>query len=318
MFHLCLMPTGTVIRSTGSHYLVRDAEGVVHDLVARGNLRIKGFNSTNPIAVGDHVVFQPGEGETGGSVLEVRDRKNYLVRRSVNLSHQKSVIAANLDQALLMVTLARPRTSTGFIDRFLVSAEAYEVPCVILFNKVDAYDVSESALLEELERIYQAVGYRSIRTSAHEGIGVAEVKEVLSGKVSLLAGHSGVGKSTLINVIQPGLELPTSEVSLSTTKGQHTTTFAEMFDLDLGGSIIDTPGVKGFGLVDMDAATISDQFPEFFRLKAGCRFASCLHLQEPGCAVHAAVERGDVAASRYASYVDMVNGVEEEGPYRRD
>ena len=312
------MPAGTVTRSTGSHYLVRDDGGVVHECVARGNLRIQGFMSTNPIAVGDHVEFTPGDGEQVGSVLEVKDRRNYLVRRSVNLSHQKSVIAANMDQALLMVTLARPRTSTGFIDRFLVSAEAYEIPCIILFNKLDAYAAAELASLQELERVYGSVGYRTIRTSAHTGTGVDDVRTLLAGKVSLLAGHSGVGKSTLINTIQPGFDLPTSVVSESTTKGQHTTTHASMFDLALGGSIIDTPGIKGFGLVDMDAATISDQFPEFFKLKGACKFASCLHLQEPGCAVRAAVQEGAVAGSRYASYQDMVSGVEEDGPYRRD
>jgi ribosome biogenesis GTPase len=283
------MPRGVVIRSTGSHYRVRSEDGVRHDCVARGNLRIQGFRSTNPIAVGDHVVFEPGDGEKSGTVTEVLDRRNYLVRRSVNLSHQKSVIAANLDQALLMVTLASPRTSTGFIDRFLVTAEAYEVPCVLLFNKVDAYGNDDLHVLDEIEYVYRHAGYRTLRTSGITGLGVSEVKALLTGKVSLLAGHSGVGKSTLIN-----------ELSMP------------------GTFIIDTPGVKGFGLVEMDAATIADQFPEFFRLKGGCRFSSCTHLHEPGCAVRAALQRGEVAASRYHSYADMVNGVEDEGSYRRE
>ena len=345
------MPTGTVLRSTGSHYVVRDADGRLHDLVARGQLRIQGFQSTNPVAVGDRVDFTPGEDGKNGTLTHVHDRRNYLVRRAVNLSHQKSVIAANLDQALLMVTLARPRTSTGFIDRFLVTAEAYEVPTVILFNKVDAYDADEQAALEELEGIYQGAGYRTLRTSAQTGLGVREVKELLHAKVSLLSGHSGVGKSTLINTIQPGLDLRTGAVSETTTKGQHTTTFAEMFELhsvdrsslsvvraniDTPSDneqrttsnepqttnnaprtfIIDTPGIKGFGLVGFDAATIADQFPEFLRLKPQCRFASCTHLHEPGCAVLAALEKDEGAGSRYRSYVDMVNGVEEERPYR--
>ena len=314
------MSKGVVFRSTGSHYVVRAADGTLHDCVAKGNLRIKGFISTNPIAVGDHVVYEIGEGDHTGSVLEVLDRRNYIVRRSVNLSHHMSIIAANLDQAVLMVTLARPRTSTGFMDRFLVTAEAYEVPSIILFNKVDAYDADELAQLTELERIYRTIGYRTVRTSAATGVGVEEVKEILRGKVSLLSGHSGVGKSTLINRIEPDLDLRTGEVSENTTKGQHTTTFAEMFALTVAPDtfIIDTPGIKGFGLVDMDADTIADQFPEFFRLKGGCRFSSCTHLHEPGCAVVKALEKGEVAPSRYHSYADMVNGVDEEKSYRTD
>ena len=314
------MPQGVIFRSTGSHYVVRAADGTLHRCVAKGNLRIKGFSSTNPIAVGDHVMYDQADGDRTGSVLEVLDRRNYIVRRSVNLSHHKSIIAANLDQAVLMVTLARPRTSTGFIDRFLVTAEAYEVPTVILFNKVDAYDADELVQLAEPEGIYRAIGYRTVRTSAITGIGVEEVKEILSGKVSLLSGHSGVGKSTLINAIEPGLDLRTGEVSENTTKGQHTTTFAEMFALKTHPDtfIIDTPGIKGFGLVDMDAGTIADQFPEFFRLKGGCRFSSCTHLHEPGCAVVKALESGDLAPSRYHSYADMVNGVDDEKSYRTD
>lgn len=314
------MPQGVVFRSTGSHYVVHAADGTLHDCVARGNLRIKGYSSTNPIAVGDHVVFEAGGEDGPGSVLEVLDRRNYLVRRSVNLSHHKSIIAANLDQAVLMVTLARPRTSTGFIDRFLVTAEAYEVPSVILFNKVDDYDADELSQLAELERIYRAIGYRTERTSAITGSGVEEVKDLLDGKISLLSGHSGVGKSTLLNAIEPGLDLRTGEVSETTTKGQHTTTFAEMFALARlpGSFVIDTPGIKGFGLVDMDADTIADQFPEFFRLKGGCRFSSCTHLHEPGCAVMKALEAGEVAPSRYHSYADMVNGVDDEKNYRTD
>lgn len=312
---------GTVVRSTGSLYLVRDGQGARHECVARGQLRIHGFKSTNPIAVGDRVLFDPAQGEKRAMITEVLDRRNYLVRRAVNLSHQKSVIAANIDQALLMVTPVRPRTSTGFIDRFLVTAEAYEVPCVILFNKVDGCDDAERALLEELERTYRGAGYRAVRTSAIDGTGVAQVVDLLRGKVSLLAGHSGVGKSTLINRIEPGLMLRTGEVSERTTKGTHTTTFAEMHELGIPGGpertfIIDTPGIKGFGLVEMDPATIGDQFPEMFKRKSACRFASCLHVREPGCAVIAAVEQGEIAASRYASYVDMVSGVAEDGPYR--
>ena len=311
------------MRSTGSHYLVRGEDGSLHDCVAKGRMRIKGWKSTNPVAVGDRVEYMPQVGsDDPGSITDLHDRRNYLVRKSVNLSHHKHVIAANLDQAMLMATMARPRTSFGFMDRFLVTAEAYEVPVVIVFNKVDDLSTDEQALLEEYEDIYHAAGYRTLRTSTMQRQGLEEVKELLQGKVTLLAGHSGVGKSTLINAIQPDLDLHTAVISAASEKGQHTTTFAEMFPLDLPGEgdtyIIDTPGVKGFGLVDMEADEIVDQFPELFRLKSACRFSDCQHLEEPGCAVRKAVEEGTLAPSRYMSYLDMVNGVEEDGPYRTD
>ena len=316
------MPTGLVMRSTGSRYLVRGADGTRHTCVAKGNLRIKGWKSTNPVAVGDRVDFTPAAETIGnelvGAITELHDRTNYIVRRSVNLSHHKHVIAANLDQALLLVTLARPRTSYGFIDRFLVTAEAYRVPVIIAFNKVDSYTEEELDLLAEYEDAYHLAGYRTIITSALKGTGIEEVKAALAGKVTLVAGHSGVGKSTLINAIDPGLELPTFEVSEASEKGQHTTTYAEMFELDAASFIIDTPGIKGFGLVDMEANEIVDQFPEMFLRKNDCRFNDCKHLNEPGCAVKAAVEEGTIAESRYASYVDMLNGAEEESPYRID
>jgi ribosome biogenesis GTPase len=255
------------------------------------------------------------------------------VRRSVNLSHHKHVIAANVDQALIVVTVARPRTSYGFIDRFLVTAEAYQIPKIlIVFNKVDALDDKGFDLLAEYEDVYRSIGYTTIITSALKGTGVDEVKASLRGKVTLIAGHSGVGKSTLVNAIEPDLDLPTEEISESSEKGQHTTTYAEMFELLTMGTdneqrtpnnepptfLIDTPGIKGFGLVDMEAHEIVDQFPEMFRLKSKCRFNDCSHQQEPGCAVRTAVENGDIAESRYLSYIDMVNGVEDVGPYRLD
>jgi ribosome biogenesis GTPase len=257
-----------------------------------------------------------------------------LVRRSVNLSHHKHVIASNMDQCLVLVTLARPRTSFGFIDRVLVTAEAYRIPPIIIFNKVDDYDDDELGLLAEYEDVYQGAGYRTLITSALKNVGMDEVKELLKGKVSLLVGHSGVGKSTLVNAIDPALDLHTLEISASTDKGQHTTTAAEMFELQLspavlsrepvsresGSSlptfIIDTPGVKGFGLVDMTQEEIVDQFPEFFALKGECRFGDCKHMKEPGCAVLEAVESGEIAGSRYNSYIDMVEGVDEATSYR--
>lgn len=319
------MAEGVVLRSTGSRYWVRDAAGKVHSCVAKGNLRIKGYTTTNPLAVGDRVDFEPeqeGDGaEAVGSVLRLHDRRNYIVRRSVNLSHHKHVIAANLDQAVIMVTLARPRTSYGFIDRFLVTAEAYDIPAIVVFNKVDSYDDEELELLAEYEEVYQAAGYRTMIVSALEGHGIEEVRQLLTHKVTLVAGHSGVGKSTLINLLVPDLDLHTYEVSEHTGKGQHTTTFAAMFEVANDQPptfIIDTPGVKGFGLVDMDQSEIVDQFPELFRLRGACRFNDCTHQQEPGCAVLKAVEAGELAVSRYTSYLDMVAGVEDDSPYRID
>ncbi len=333
------------MRSTGSRYLVRGEDGTFHVCVAKGNLRIKGWKSTNPLAVGDRVEFEPAAEMVGtevvGTISGLRERTNYLVRRSVNLSHHKHVIAANLDQLLLMATVARPRTSYGFIDRMLVTAEAYRVPAILIFNKVDDCTEADLDRLAEYQDTYETAGYRTVITSAVKGIGIDEMRSIIAGKVSLVAGHSGVGKSTLINVIQPDLELPTFEVSEASQKGQHTTTYAEMFELSSPAShepratslppleahgskleaptfLIDTPGIKGFGLVDMSADEIVDQFPEMFRLKNKCRFNDCKHINEPGCAVKAAVENGDIAESRYNSYIDMVNGVEEESPYRLD
>nr|MDQ3101665.1 ribosome small subunit-dependent GTPase A [Bacteroidota bacterium] len=297
------MPKGLVMRSTGSRYLVRSEDGSQHECVAKGKLRIKGWKSTNPVAVGDHVDFDPQiSRELPGAITDLHDRRNYMVRRSVNLSHHKHVIAANLDQMLLIATVARPRTSFGFIDRFLVTAEAYEVPVIIIFNKID--DLQEEDELDMLalyQEVYEDVGYRTIITSALDGTGVDKVQELLLDKVTLIAGHSGVGKSTLINAIQPDLDLFTLEVSESSGKGVHTTTNAEMYELETsawkvkdrqpditqkiwrgretdrmkGTFLIDTPGIKGFGLVDMREEDIGDQFPEMFKLKGSCRFNNC-------------------------------------------
>ena len=333
------------MRSTGSRYTVRGADGVLHDCIAKGKLRIKGYTTTNPLAVGDVVDFTPAAEVVGnervGAITKLHERRNYLVRKSVNLSHHKHVIASNMDQCLVLVTLARPRTSYGFIDRVLVTAEAYNIPPVLIFNKLDNYDEGELALLAEYEAVYRGIDYLTLRTSALEGSGIDAVKALLRGKVSLLVGHSGVGKSTLVNAIDPALDLHTMEVSASTDKGQHTTTAAEMFELKLSGDsssfvgrstpcdheprttdpsptfIIDTPGVKGFGLVDMAQEEIVDQFPEFLALREHCRFGNCKHMQEPGCAVLEALEAGTVAKSRYNSYLDMVEGVDETTSYRK-
>ncbi|MBP8823720.1 MAG: ribosome small subunit-dependent GTPase A [Flavobacteriales bacterium] len=346
------MPTGLLMRSTGSRYSVRGADGTLHDCIAKGKLRTKGYTSTNPLAVGDEVDFDPAAEMVGkelvGAITKLHDRRNYLVRKSVNLSHHKHVIASNMDQCVVLVTVARPFTSFGFIDRVLVTAEAYQIPPVIVFNKVDDLGDEEFGLLAEYEDVYQGAGYRTLITSALKGTGVADLKELLQGKVTLLVGHSGVGKSTLVNAIDPALDLHTWEISASTDKGQHTTTAAQMFEVQLpvdschmavgsgqraDGSwipdneqlttdhpsptfIIDTPGVKGFGLVDLDQEVIVDQFPEFFKLKGECRFGDCKHINEPGCAVLRAVGSGAIAASRYRSYVDMVEGIDEETSYR--
>lgn len=323
------MLEGLVMRSTGSRYVVRGEDGILHDCVAKGKLRIKGWKSTNPIAVGDRVSFTPQLGpDVPGSIIDLHDRRNYMVRKSVNLSHHRHVIASNLDQAVLMVTVARPRTSLGFIDRFLVTAEAYMVPVVIVFNKLDDLEEKDMDLLAEYQDIYETIGYRTLLTSAIKGVGVDAVRELLRGRTTLVAGHSGVGKSTLVNALDPELDLHTLEISGSSGKGQHTTTNAEMYEMHLDGEepdpdevptfLIDTPGIKGFGLVDMDEAEIGDQFPEMFKLKSACRFNNCLHKDEPGCAVRAAVEDGSVAASRYKSYLDMLAGIDEDSPYRVD
>jgi ribosome biogenesis GTPase / thiamine phosphate phosphatase len=318
------MPEGIVTRSTGSRYRVRDPEGKYHECVARGHLREKEWKSTNPLAVGDRVVFEPARAQVGnetlGAITELHDRTNYVVRRSVNLSHHKQVIAANVDQALLVVTVARPRTSYGFIDRFLVTSEAYRVPVVILFNKADELNESELALQRTYQNTYEGAGYRTLALSALRGTGLKEVRTLMGGRTSLLGGHSGVGKSTLLNALDPGLVRATAQVSEASQKGQHTTTYAEMIELTKymppATYVIDTPGIKGFGLVDMAADEIVDQFPELFSLKGDCRFSDCKHLNEPGCAVKKSVAEGQVAESRYRSYVDMVNGVDDDGPYR--
>ena len=320
------MPIGLIMRSTGSRYLVREESGALHSCVAKGNLRIKGWSSTNPLAVGDRVDFQPQKSEEDvGSILELHERHNYMVRRSVNLSHHKHVIAANLDLAMLMVTVARPRTSYGFIDRFLVTAEAYQVPAMLVVNKIDDLDEDEQERMFDLVDTYQEAGYKVLMTAALKGKGVKALKEQLAGKVTLLAGHSGVGKSTLINAIDPDLDLWTLEISESSEKGQHTTTNAEMYELDIpagdGGKstfIIDTPGIKGFGLVDIEPVHIGDQYPEMFARKGGCRFNDCMHKEEPGCAIRKAVEAGEIAQSRYTSYLDMLAGLNEESPYRTE
>ena len=307
---------GVVFRSTGSWYDVQDGMGETVRCRIKGKIRLQGIRTTNPIAVGDFVQFARVEDGTG-SIDSIEERRNFIARKSVNLSKESHVVASNLDRAFLIVTIAKPRTSSGFIDRFLVTAEAIGIPATIVFNKMDLLEGDEeaSSRQEELEKIYADIGYKTLRVSAETGMGIAEMKSALKDGIYLLSGHSGVGKSTIINRLVPGLELKTADVSESHSKGRHTTTFAEMFSVPEGGFIIDTPGIKGFGLVALQKETLNHQFPEFFALLMGCKFNNCVHTDEPGCAVRKAVEEGEVSEERYGNYVEMYAGF-DEGPYR--
>lgn len=310
--------TGIVYKSTGSFYTVKAENDTFFECRIKGKFRIQGIKSTNPIAVGDVVDFELDNtsDETIGIITHIHDRKNYIVRKSVNLSKQTHIIASNIDLVFLLVTINNPATTTSFIDRFLVTAEAYSIEAVLIFNKIDTY--TEETLDEQLylQYIYSEIGYKCLRVSALEGNGIKELKSLMHEKVCMFSGHSGVGKSTLINAIEPSFNLKTSQISDAHQQGQHTTTFAEMFDLNFGAKIIDTPGIRGFGVVDMQPDEISDYFPEFFKLKEKCKFNNCLHKDEPNCAVKAALENDELAWSRYKSYIQILEGDEET--YRND
>lgn len=304
---------GVVYKSTGSWYWVKSGEGTFHQCRIKGKFRIKGIKSTNPIAVGDRVDFYletKGDEETG-IITGIHERRNFIVRKSVNLSKQTHIIAANVDVVFLLITINNPPTLTTFIDRFLVTTEAYSIETVLVFNKIDTYEIEEKAEILYLKDIYQPVGYTCIEVSASEGKNVDKIKELMYNKVSMFAGHSGVGKSTLVNAIEPGLNLKTKEISDQHKLGQHTTTFAEMFDLSFNAKIIDTPGIKGFGVVDMEKDELGDYFPEFFKLKGQCKFNNCIHVNEPQCAVKEALEQERVSWSRYKSYLQIMEGEEE-------
>ncbi len=312
------MKKGVVYKSTGSWYTVKAENNTFYECRIKGKFRIKGIKSTNPVSVGDHVVFEvetKGD-ETVGIINKIEERENYIIRKSVNLSKQTHIIAANIDIAFLLITLNNPPTFTSFIDRFLVTAEAYEIRAVLLFNKVDTYNEEELLEIKYLAALYRKIGYECIGISAATGKNIDKVKELMKGNVSMFSGHSGVGKSTLVNALEPNLDLKTKQISNQHMQGQHTTTFAEMFDLSFGAQIIDTPGIKGFGIVEVDKEELGGYFPEFFKLKEKCKFNNCLHIEEPKCAVKEALENEEIAWSRYKSYLKIIEGEEEH--YRKD
>ena len=311
------MHTGLVIRNTGSWYTVKtDDGGQLIDCKIKGNFRLKGIRSTNPVAVGDHVTLVPNN-EGTAFITDIADRRNYIIRKASNLSKQSHIIAANVDQAILVVTVNYPQTSTTFIDRFLASAEAYRIPVILIFNKVDILDDDELRYLDMMINLYETVGYECRSISAERGDGVESVMQLLEGKVTVLSGNSGVGKSTLINRLLPDANLSTAEISDAHNTGMHTTTFSEMLPLPSGGYIIDTPGIKGFGTFNIEPEELSGYFKEIFRFSRDCRFSNCTHTHEPGCAVLKAVEDHYIAPSRYQSYLSMLDD-KEEGKYRKD
>jgi ribosome biogenesis GTPase len=305
---------GIVTKSTGSWYKVLTENGTVYECRIKGKFRIKGIKSTNPVAVGDLVDFDLEYNKETGVINKIHDRKNYIIRKSVNLSKQTHIIAANIDIAFLIVTLENPKTYTAFIDRFLATAEAYNIQAVLLFNKIDIYSDDATAEKEYLQEVYTQIGYQCIDISATKGTNIDKVIALMRDKTSLFSGHSGVGKSTLINAIEPALNLKTKPVSEIHNQGLHTTTFAEMYPLHFGGFIIDTPGIKGFGVVDFSKEEVGDYFPEIFARKQDCKFNNCLHINEPQCAVINAVEEGKIAIFRYNNYLQLIEI--EESPYR--
>ena len=320
---------GLVVKNTGSWYTVRADDGQLLECKVKGNFRLKGIRSTNPVAVGDRVslslTLPEGKGnvekrekktdEKFGWITDIEERRNYIIRKSINLSKQSHILAANVDLALLVVTVSRPQTSTTFIDRFLASAEAYRVPVYLIFNKTDILDENERHYQEAMVRLYQTVGYECRQVSAATGEGIDELRPLLQGKVTLLSGNSGVGKSTLINQLVPGAHLRTAEISDAHNTGMHTTTFSEMIPTPEDGYLIDTPGIKGFGTFDMEPEELTSYFKEIFHFSKDCRFNNCTHTHEPGCAVLKALEEHYIAESRYQSYLSMLDD-KEEGKYR--
>ncbi|MES2828224.1 MAG: ribosome small subunit-dependent GTPase A [Bacteroidota bacterium] len=301
---------GLVIKSTGSWYDVHGQDGNDYDCRIKGKFRIQGIQTTNPIAVGDIVDFELEPNSDKGVIDKLHERKNYIIRKSINLSKQAQIIAANMDQAFLVVTLASPRTSLGFIDRFLATAEAYSIPAVLIFNKLDLFHKEGLAILDEYKTIYENIGYPCYSVSALEGTNIPLIEGLLKDKTTLFSGHSGVGKSSLINALLPGRSIKTGDVSEATDKGQHTTTFAEMHTLPFGGYLIDTPGIRELGIFDIRPEELGHYFREMRALMNECRFNNCRHVNEPGCSVIKAVENGEIEISRYESYLSIYHGNE--------
>lgn len=306
-----------MIKSTGSWYTVKTEEGNLIESRIKGNLRLKGIRSTNPIAVGDQVELTESNEDNNavsqvvGFIYKILPRTNYIIRKSPNLSKESHIIAANIDQAFLVVTIQYPLTTTTFIDRFLVSAEAYRIPCHLIFNKIDLYNEEQTEEMNSLIEIYEKVGYQCLKLSAKKDIGFTELKSMMTNKTNVFAGHSGVGKSTIINSLQPEMMIKTGIISEAHFSGKHTTTNSEMYELDFGGYIIDTPGIKGFGVLEMEKEEISHYFPEIFKLLDGCQYYNCTHTHEPQCAVKKSVEEGEIAQSRYNSYLGLLEGEEK-------
>ena len=306
------MIQGVVYRSTGSWYSVKDESGNFWNARIKGVMKLDNLTSTNPVAVGDVVEMEPEpDSENSAMITTIQDRRNYINRQSPRLKHQQHIVAANLDQSLLIATIKEPRTSQGFIDRFLVACEMYHVPAVIVFNKFDVYKKKDIETYEEWKGIYETIGYTVLAMSVKEGTGVEEVKHLLQGKVTLISGHSGVGKSSFINAVLPGVKIRTQDVSGWSGKGLHTTTFAEMYDLPYGGKIIDTPGMREFGLVDIERQELSGYFPEMRQRLNGCQFNNCLHINEPDCAIKEAVRNGEISEDRYVSYYNILESIKE-------
>ncbi len=311
------MKKGIVIKSTGSWYTVKTEEGNLIESRIKGNLRLKGIRSTNPIAVGDHVEIIVSKEDNNidslvvGLIHKILPRNNYIIRKSPNLSKESHIIAANIDQAFLIVTIQFPVTTTTFIDRFLVSAEAYRIPCHLIFNKIDLYNEEQTATMNSLIEIYKLAGYQCLKLSAKNNIGIDNLKQIMTNKTNVFSGHSGVGKSTIINSLQSNIILKTGEISEAHFSGKHTTTNSEMYELDFGGYIIDTPGIKGFGVLEMEKEEISHYFPEIFKLLDECQFYNCTHTHEPQCAVKKSVEEGKIALSRYNSYLGLLDDEEK-------